>query len=140
MARRLDNRCATGGILRLRELISEHPAELAYDFRTRFNLSIYDIGESVSWSEAILLISVLMRDTDSWLQSAVSGWKFPVSRQWIVTAHLWDLLANINSKKKPKPYPTPWPDADTKKIGGTTKPQQSSKVRALLERMNPKED
>lgn len=67
----------------------------------------------------------------------MSEWKYPVSREFIVSAHTFDLLAQINSKKKPKPYPAPWPDTSTKKIGSG---KANSNVRELLERMNPKED
>lgn len=136
MARRLDTGRTGGGICRLREIVSEYPAEIAYDFRHRFNLSIFDIGDTVSWPEAILLLSVLLQDTSSWTQAAMSDWKYPVSREWIVAAHTFDLLAQINSKKKPKAYPAPWPDTNVKKIGSGK--ANNNKVREFLERMNPK--
>lgn len=131
----MDSGRTSGGILRLREIISDHSPELAYDFRHRFNLSIFDIGGSVTWLEAVLLVSVLMRDTSSWIQSAMAEWDYPVSREWIVSAHTYDLLAAVNTKKKPKPYPAPWPDTSTKKIG-SNKPTVNA--REFLERMNPK--
>lgn len=137
MARRLDSRCLSGGILRLRELIEEHPTELAYDFRHRFQISIFEIGKSVTWLEAIMLVSVLVRDPNSWIQSAMSKWDYPVTREWIVLSHVFDLLAAVNSKKKPKPYPTPWPSDNSVKLG--KKKQDRDKVISLLNRMNQKE-
>lgn len=133
----MDSRCLNGGILKLRELIEEHPSELAYDFRSRFGLSVYEIGNGVTWLEAILLVAVLLRDPTSWIQAAVNDWDFPVSREWIVQAHTYDLLHAVNSKNKPKPYPTPWVPEGTQKLG--SKKQTRSNVLDKLERMNPKE-
>jgi len=136
MVGRLDTGCTSGGICRVRELIADHAPEAAYDFRTRFNISIFEIGKTISWLETILLVAVLMRDTSSWLHTAHAKWDYPVSREWIAQAHTFDLLAAINSKKKAKPYPAPWPDPNLSKIGSGTK---NSRARELLARMNPKE-
>lgn len=91
----------------------------------------------MTWLEAILLVSVLLQDTNSWVQAAKSEWDYPVSRQWIVQAHTFDLLATVNSgKKKPKPYPAPWPDPSVNRIGSTKK-RSDADVRRLLKMMNP---
>lgn len=76
----------------------------------------------------------------SWLNAAVEDWKYPVSREWLVMAHSYDLQQALNTKKgsKPKPYPTPWPDANTQKIG-SKKLQRRVDVEAALKRMNPKD-
>lgn len=126
-----------GGTVQLRELVLEHEAELAYDFRERFGLSIDAIGDTVTWREALLLTTVLLRDPSSWVQAKKAGWKFPVSREWIVGAHTYDLLARVNSKQKPKPYPNPFPDKDRTRMGRTSKSRDE--VRIILDRMNPKE-
>lgn len=114
---RLDARGWLGGSLKVRELIADHPAELAYDFRSRFGISYQEIGVSLSYLEAAYLISVLVRIPDSWLNAAIQNWNYPVTQEWIVGAHTWDLLATVNSKKKPKPYPTPWKPAGEATIG-----------------------
>ena len=139
MARRLDKRRSIGGSLKLRELIEEHKPEFAYDFRTRFGVSIEEVGRSVSYLEAIYLTSILRRDPSSWVQAALSGWKYPVSREWILQRDSYDLLARVNSKQKPKPYPAPWPDEGTKRIV-PSRPQSRSAVISALDRMNPKEE
>lgn len=100
---------------------------------------MFDIGDSVTWLEAILLTHVILRDTNSWLTARTNDWKYPVSNEWIVAAHTYDLLYAVNSKRKGKPYPAPWPDPSQKKIG-SGKAQHSDTVRKLLERMNPKEE
>jgi len=71
------------------------------------------------------------------LQAAVAKWKYPVSREWMVAAHAYDLLARVNSKQKPKAYPNPFPSKDETRIGRTTKTR--SEVRKVLDWMNPKE-
>jgi hypothetical protein len=100
---------------------------------------VFDIGGSITWLEAVLLVNVVARDPESWLYARMNDWKYPVSREWIVQAHTYDLLYAVNSKKKPKPYPAPWPDPNKKTIGSGRK-QSSDIVRKLLERMNPKEE
>lgn len=135
----MDSRHSTGGILKLREIIAEHTSEIAYDFRTQFNLSIFDAGDKYTWLEAVHLVAILLRDMSSWTHASVSEWEYPVSREWIVNAHVYDLLAAVNSKKKPKPYPTPWPEAGLNKIGGKIK-QDRKTVIERLRQMNPKEE
>jgi hypothetical protein len=121
----------------LRLLIAEHLTEVAYDFRTRFNLSAFEIGHSITWQEVTHLVSALMKDPSSWTQAARSGWKHPVSFEWMVLANTYDVHTLVNSKRKPKPYPTPWADKNKSRIGATN--QDRSHVEKMLERMNPKE-
>jgi hypothetical protein len=128
----------SGGILKLRELISEHPSELTYDLRSRFGLSIRDIGYALPYDEAIALVSVLMRDPSSWIQAVWNDWKYPVSHDWIMAWQTLELLKHAHSSKKPKPHPTPWPDASVTRTGKTNLPQD--KVRMILDSMRPKED
>ena len=84
------------------------------------------------------MVSVLLRDPTSWTQAAVNDWRNPVSYEWIQGAHLYDLLAAVNSKRKPKPYPTPWPAPGAGRVGGR-KMQDRDHVKKLLDRMNPKD-
>lgn len=135
----MDSGHTTGGILKLREIIAEHTSEIAYDFRTQFNLSIFDAGDKYTWLEAVHLVAILLRDMGSWTHASVVEWEYPVSREWIVSAHTYDLLAAVNTKKKPKPYPAPWPEAGLNKIGGKIK-QDRKTVIERLRQMNPKEE
>lgn len=112
---------------------------MAFDFRTKFQASIQDIGDRITWLEAVYLVAVLMRDPTSWLQAVSAGWKFPVSQEWMVAVHTYDLLAAVNSKNKPKPYPTPWPAPNEARVG-SSKPRSRSEVIQRLEQMNPKEN
>jgi hypothetical protein len=101
-------------------------------------LSIEEIGKTITWLEAIWLVSVLLRDPSSWTQAAKNDWDYPVDRNWIIGSQTFDLLAMVNSKKKPKPYPTPWPDSNTNRLR-PKKAQTRSNVLDKLKRMNPKE-
>jgi hypothetical protein len=118
--------------------MQSYPKEIAYDFRSRFQISFFELGKSVSWAEVILLTASLMNDPSSHLQAAVNKWKHPVSYEWIVSAHIFDLLAMANSKKKPKPYPTPWPNKGKTRLGSRNKSRAD--VINALRKMNPKDD
>jgi hypothetical protein len=137
VAEQLDPGSGSGGILRLLEIRDQHPAELAYDFRSRFNLSYLDIGDTVTYLETVQLVSILVKDPTSWLASVLYDWKQPVSREWAVLADVYDLLAMVNSKKKPKPFPRPWPTDGEGHIGRAN--QNPAEVKRRLELMNPKE-
>ena len=58
----------------------EHYPALAADLRSRFGISINDLGVAVSWREAIALVEVLSRDITTHLAASVSGWSHPMSR------------------------------------------------------------
>ena len=100
-------------------------------------MSAFEIGSAITWLEAIYLVSALLKDPSSNLQAAKNKWKHPVSFEYIVSAHTFDLLATVNSKKKPKPYPVPWQTADKKKMGSAKSNQHALRA---LDSMNPKGD
>jgi hypothetical protein len=118
-------------------LIAEHPTEFAYDFRTRFGVSVFEIGQGITWLEATHLAAALLKDPTSWAQAAHNNWTHPVSFEWIALAHTYDLHTAVNSKRKPKPYPTPWADKDSRKLG--SKNQSREHVLKMLKRTDPKE-
>lgn len=128
----------TGGIFQLFELIEEHPSEIAYDFRARFNLSVADFGAKITWLEVLQLTSILLRDPTSWLQAAHGKWKHPISYDWLVLANTFDLLAQVNSKNTPKPYARPWSDQGAERSGKPAVPE--SRVREVLNAMRPEEN
>jgi len=106
----VDRRCSAGGILAVVELLYGHRPAFTYDFRARFNLSPDDFGDKISWTDVVFLVAVLMRDPTSWLQTSVNKWSHPVSYEWAALAATYDMLAQVNSKRKPKPFPRPWKD------------------------------
>lgn len=62
----------------------------------------------MSWSEAIRLSRVLARQPGTQIYAALVGWSYAASREFLALADVFDLLAQVNSKKKQKPYPRPW--------------------------------
>lgn len=79
-----------------------------------------------------MLVRMLMADTNSRLQAAISGWDYPVSREWIVLAQSFDLAHAAASKRRPKAMSRPWPD-NKNKIGGKKLVRRSiDEVRAIL--------
>ncbi len=104
----MDGRHQAGGILTVLQIIEDHKAAFVYDFRHRFSYGLEDIGTTLPWNEVLLLLSVLLRDPTSWLQTSVAKWHHPVSYEWATNAAVYDLLAQVHSKRKPKPYPRPW--------------------------------
>lgn len=135
----MDSGCITGGIVRLRELISEHEPFIAFDFRSNFGLSIDDIGCAVSYREAIQLVSVLEQMPSAWLHAKIAGWDYPVSMEWIALADTLDVVFAVNSGKGKRPtYPRPWTNKDSNRIGNTNTVSQS-RIREVLDAMRPEE-
>lgn len=104
----MDSGRGPGGIYRVLELTEKHYAAFVYDFRSRFGVGVEDLGTKIPWSEVIVLTDVLLRDPSSWLTASVNKWRHPITYDWAVLASLYDLLAQVNSKRKPKPFPRPW--------------------------------
>lgn len=86
----------------------------------------------MSWGEAWRLTGQLANDPSSHVAAALAGWDFPVSREWLAAADLYDVFVAANTKKgrKPKPYPRPWGDKTKKRFGRATRPQVE--IRAAL--------
>lgn len=120
-------------LLELFEVIEEHPSAIARDCRELLGFSVMEIGGSVRYDEAILLLSTLMRDPRSWVQAEIAGWEHPVSWEWITAVDLYDLQHSSKSKKKIKPYPRPWPDENKSRMGGDRKVRRTAEeVMAIL--------
>jgi hypothetical protein len=124
-------RCLSGGICWLVELGERLEPELAADFRSIYGISYYDIGITVSYREAILLVGMLLRNPASWIHAKENQWDYPVTPEWILAKHTFDLLARVNSEKPPPEYPAPW--IRTKE---TTKQSREDVIRRL-KLMNP---
>lgn len=93
------------------------------DFRTKFGISVFDVGRGVSYTEGLLLLAGLLKDPTSMTQAAKAKWKHPASWEWMTLASLYDatVIGNWSGKgRKPKTFPRPWPNKDTQRIGATT--------------------
>lgn len=133
----MDTRCKRGGIIRFRELIDEHPVAIAADFRNRYNLSIFEAGDTYTYKEAIYLTAALFNDTESLLFVAFHDWEYPVSQEFLAIADLFDLTFSINSKKKSQRYRRPFKfESDNSKRIGKTKKSKAD-IEQILNKMNP---
>jgi hypothetical protein len=130
------DRSPPGGIAGLLDLIEEHPGPLAYDWRTRFGLTLADLfAGRVMWHEAWLLTEQLLTDPTSHLAAALAGWDHPATREALALADVFDLLVAVNTDKRRRSraerYPRPFPLGERAR---STKPQVSqTEVRAALE-------
>ena len=117
----MDTGCTYGGILAVLQILEDYKHAFTYDFRFRFGLGLDSLGTTVPWSEVVSLVSVLMSDPTSWLQTAKNDWQHPITYEWSIAAATYDLLAQVNSKKKPKPWPRPWSEPSTVRKGRNTR-------------------
>lgn len=114
-----------GGIFELGQLITARPVEVAADFRDLFSVGVVE----VSPAEAVLLVRALMRDPRSRLHAVEAGWDYPVSREWLLGADLWDLeLQKAVKRSQFKPYPRPF---GKQKMGGRSRRTASEALRIL---------
>lgn len=74
---------------------------------------------------------MLRQNPESRYYANLEGWQYPVSSEWIVLKHIFDLTARANSKEIPPEYPAPWIR--------TSQPKQTSRedVEQRLKLMNP---
>ena len=105
---------------------------MEYDWRTRFGCSLDCIGLSMTITEAGRLAAGLMLDTSSHTCAAASGWDYPMSREALVLADLFDFYAEPKSRKPYKGYPRPWPKEESVRTGnaGTRSPADVAAILA----------
>lgn len=99
------------------------------------------IGSSrLSWIEAWALVERLALDTSSHLCAAIKGWDYPLSREALILADLFDLTALAHIEKKHrrsfKPYRRPWKQEKGRRSKSPTVNQAT--VRALLDARKPR--
>jgi len=89
------------------------------DFRSIYGVSWDLLGsDALPYREAVFLCRELFDNPSSRLGTRKSGWKHPVSFEWMVLAELIDLTARVNSKRHTKAFPRPW-GRNEQKIGRT---------------------
>lgn len=120
-----------GGIEGLRQLAESYPDELVWElhqlgFDLRPNGVIRDArGKAVDHVKVDRLLRVATRDPSSHLFAARAGWDYPLSREGIQQADLFDAINQLikvtaGSKQRLKPYPRPWPDNNKNRLGKTS--------------------
>lgn len=75
----------------------------------------------MSIGEAGRLVTHLLKDSSTATAAAVAGWNYPMSREALILADLYDVTVFIASDPKKrsqiKPYPRPWPDVRIERLG-----------------------
>ena len=89
----------------------------------------------MTWGEAWRAFGIIAADPASATAASMEGWPYPMSREAVILADVYDLVHAVASKGKAKRYPRPWPDLDKTVLGKTTLPV--AKVLALLKRRGP---
>jgi hypothetical protein len=88
----------------------------------------------MTWAEAVRLYRQLAADWSTAIAAARAGWEYPMSREALVLADLFDLQHFTKSKRRPKQYPRPWSDKRSKTFGRASKKRTSAEVRAILDK------
>ena len=98
-------------------------------------MSIYDIGGSVKYGEAIALVEEIAAHDGSHLSSELAGMTRPMSmRDVYAQTHLQAFLnVNRDTKQQPEPvqFPLPWPDRPAQP---EVTQEERDRLRAVLER------
>jgi hypothetical protein len=96
-----------GGIVALADLLDAHKGAFEYEWRARFGKSLRCIGRSMPWGEALRLTQRLSQDPSSWICAALWDWEYPMTREALLLADVYDSYAAVHFKA-PKPYPRPF--------------------------------
>lgn len=84
--------------------------EIVRDFRVLYSCSAYDVGETISYEEGVLLVHALLRETTSLYTAKKMNFRRHFDLDSVPILDLIDLYMGANSKKgrKPKPVPKPY--------------------------------
>lgn len=69
------------------------------------------MGEAITLYELVRLVTILRSDPSSAISAALEGWDYPISREALILADLYDLTGQANTtrgKWQPHPGHRPW--------------------------------
>lgn len=69
------------------------------------------MGQRITLAEVARLVVILRRDPSSAIAAALEGWDYPISRETLVLADLYDLTGQANTAKgkwRSHPGHRPW--------------------------------
>lgn len=100
-----EERGPPGGTAALLAFVEEHRAALRFDFRHYLHIPLGELGESVSFGEALDLMVELLKETGSHVVAELSGLARPMS--WADMAMVVLAEAYLNAHRDPKKQPKP---------------------------------
>ncbi len=130
-----EERGAPGGTLALLSFCQEHRSALRWDFRHLLRISLDEVGDSVTYGEALDLVVELMKETGSHLVAELTGMTRPLS--WADLSVITLTEAYLNSHRDPKKQPKPvqlfelWEKKDP---NADVAPERRRELKAQLER------
>lgn len=128
-----------GGSAALLELIEEHRREFTFDFRRYFGVSVDEVGRSIPYGEAWLLVLELRRESGSHTHMAWHGFTETASladfaalrhAEWYMNAHR---KPNTPLIELPRIWEAPDPNADVT-------PERRAELEAQLEQRSAFKD
>ncbi len=75
-------------MMSLLDLIEEHRPAFEHDWRSRLHCPLSEVGESMTWGEAIRHTVTLSADPSSYVGAAVNGLQFPATREYLALQRL----------------------------------------------------
>jgi len=119
------------GILGLLELIEGHRPAFEYDWRTRFRLPLSDIGEGMTWGEALRHTITLSADPSSQVCVSINGLAFAASREYLALLTLNANYVARHTEKRARFRMAPDPfEAPPKRYGS---PMSKAALRLVLD-------
>ena len=64
---------------------AEHGDTLPATLRERFGVSLWDVGDTISWREGLALTRAALRDTSTSLGASAAGWSYPATEVQLLT-------------------------------------------------------
>lgn len=129
-----EERGPLGGTFALLDLIEEHRSAVTWDLRRYLGLSIADLGDTVTWGEATLLITELGKETGSHLFAALAGYRVAASQAELAAVLHAEAFVNAHRdrEKHPEPFRLPSPLVDVAEDAPTD--VELEQARELLEK------
>lgn len=90
-----------------------------------------DIGNGLSFGEAIALVTELQKDQGSRLHASIAGWKYPMSRSEFYLAGMFSRAINRDLEEGSKPFELEWPWPEVKAIADVTD-EERAELKASL--------
>lgn len=121
-------------------IVRDHRGAIEYDLSARFAgrcpHGLRSVGDTITLPELARLVELLIKDPSSALTASVADWEYPMSREALLLADLFDLTHSMawgqsgGKGQRPKAYPRPFASKGASRHRG--KPRPLSEMRARL--------